>query len=242
MVSEELVAGKRQELQVADAGLSAAREEIARTRADREATITQRSNLQLIAPVDGLVTARHIDPGTTVVSGQAVVEIIDPRSLWVDVRFDQISAAGLAAGLPARIVLRSRGSQSVGGKVSRVEPLADAVTEETRAKVVFDALPGTLPPVGELAEVTVALPALAAAPVIPNAAVVRGDGQLGVWQVVDGNELQFTPVTLGATDLDGRVQVIAGLRAGDRVVEYSERALATRSRIHVVERIAGAGK
>lgn len=242
MVSEELVAGKRQEAQVADAGLSVAREEIARSRADRQATITQRSNLQLVAPVDGLVAARNLDPGTTVVAGQAVVEIIDPRSLWVDVRFDQISAAGLVAGLPARIVLRSRGGLAVGGKVSRVEPLADAVTEETRAKVVFDSLPGILPPVGELAEVTVALPALPAAPVIPNAAVVRMDGQLGVWQVVNGNDLQFTPVKLGAADLDGHVQVSSGLRAGDRVVEYSEKALGTRSRIHVVGRIAGAGQ
>lgn len=241
MVSEELVAGKRQELQVADAGLSAAREEISRTRADRQAMIAQRSSLQLVASVDGLVTARDVDPGTTVVAGQAVLEVIDPHSLWIDVRFDQINAAGLAAGLPARIVLRSRGGETVAGKVSRVEPLADAVTEETRAKVVFDSLPGTLPPVGELAEITVALPARPAALVIPSAAVVRRDGQLGVWQVIDGDDLRFTPVQLGASDLDGRVEVSAGLEAGDRVVEHSEKTLGARSRFHVVERIAGAG-
>lgn len=242
MVSEELVAGKRQELQIADAGLSAAREEISRTRADRQATIAQRSSLQLVAPVDGLVTARDVDPGTTVVAGQAVLEVIDPDSLWIDVRFDQINAAGLAAGLPARIVLRSRGGETVAGKVLRVEPLADAVTEETRAKIVFGSLPGTLPPVGELAEITVALPAQPAAPVIPGAAVVRRDGQLGVWQVIDGGDLRFTPVRLGASDLDGRVEVGAGLEAGDRVVEYSEKALGPRSRFHAVEHIAGAAR
>ncbi|MDI1253387.1 efflux RND transporter periplasmic adaptor subunit [Thermomonas sp.] len=242
MVSEEVVASKRQELQVADAGLSAAREEFTRSRADREATIAQRTSLQLVAPTDGLVVVRDVDPGTTVVAGQAVVEIIDPHSLWIDVRFDQAGATGLAAGQLARIVLRSRSDRPMDGKVLRVEPLADAVTEETRAKVSFTSPPAPLPPVGELAEVSVALPALPAAPVIPNAAVVRRDGQLGVWQVVDGNKLRFTPVEIGLADLDGRVQVAAGLKAGDQVVEYSEKALGPRSRIHVVESIRGVAK
>ncbi|NMM37695.1 MAG: efflux RND transporter periplasmic adaptor subunit [Glaciimonas sp.] len=236
--SEEIAAAKRQELQIADAALSAAREDLARARADRAAVVTQRSNLRLIAPVDGLVAVRNADPGTTVVAGQAVVEVIDPKSLWINVRFDQISATGLAAGLPTRIVLRSRNGQILTGRVLRVEPLADAVTEETLAKVMFDSLPVPLPPVGELAEVTVALPALATAPVILNAAVQRVDGKLGVWQIVDG-DARFTPVTLGAGDLDGHMQVKEGLKGGDRVIVYSEKTLTRYSRIHVVERIPG---
>lgn len=77
--SEEIVTTKRQELQIADAALSAAREDIARARSDREALVAQRSNLRLIAPVDGVVAVRDADPGTTIVAGQAVVEVIDPR-------------------------------------------------------------------------------------------------------------------------------------------------------------------
>ena len=179
--SEEIVATKRQELQIADAVLTAAREDVARTRSDREALVTQRGNLRLIAPVDGLVSSRNADPGTTVVAGQAVVEVIDPESLWLNVRFDQISAAGLVAGLPARIVLRSRSGHVLAGRLLRVEPKADAVTEEMLAKVSFDLPPDPLPPLGELAEVTVDLPALPVAPVIPNAAIHRENGQVGVW-------------------------------------------------------------
>lgn len=237
-ISEEVVSTKRQELQIADAALAAAGEDLARLRADRAAVVTQRSNLRLIAPVDGLVAARNADPGTTVVAGQAVVEVIDPMSLWINARFDQVSATGLAAGLPTRIVLRSRNSQTLTGHVLRVEPLADAVTEELLAKVVFDSLPVALPPVGELAEVTIALPALAAMPVIPNGAVQRVDGKLGVWRIVDGDP-RFTPVKLGSGDLDGHMQVSEGLKEGDRVIVYSEKRLTTHSRIHVVEHIKG---
>jgi len=239
--SEEIVTTKRQELQIADAALAAAREDIARARSDREGLVAQRSNLRLIAPVDGVVAVRDADPGTTIVAGQAVVEVIDPKSLWINVRFDQISASGLAGGLPARIVLRSRGGQTLKGRVLRVEPKADAVTEETLAKVTFDNKPEPLPPVGELAEVTVDLPALPSAPLIPNAAVQREGDKVGVWQIVDG-DLRFAPVKLGASDLNGYVQVREGLKNRDQVVTYSEKALTARSRIHVVDHIPGVSR
>lgn len=244
-VSADAVEAKRQELQVAEAGLNAARanleaarQELGRVQAEQAALVQQRDNLRLLAPVDGLVTARAADPGTTVLAGQPVVELVDPASLWVHVRFDQLRAAGLRAGLPAQIVLRSQAMQPLAGKVLRIEPLADAQTEEFLAKVVFDTLPDTLPPIGELAEVTVAQPALPPAPVVPTASVQRLDGRLGVWRIID-RALEFVPVELGASDLDGRVQIRSGLQTGERVVAYSQRALATRHRIKLVERLPG---
>jgi RND family efflux transporter MFP subunit len=247
-VSEETVEAKRQERQIAAAGhaaaranLDVARQESIRVRAEREGLIQQRVNLRLIAPVAGLVVARDVDPGTTVVAGQAVVEVIDPQSIWINVRFDQLSTAGLRAGLAARIVLRSRAGQAVAGKVTRVEPMADAVTEETLAKVVFDALPEHLPPIGELAEVTVALPTLPVTPTVPNASVQRIDGRLGVWLIDDG-DLRFAPAKLGAIDLDGRAQILDGLKTGERVVVYSQRSLNSHSRIKLVERLPGVSR
>lgn len=236
--SEELAVTKQQERDVADAALAAAREDASRQRVELEALRAQRGNLQLRAPVPGLVSARHADPGTTVVAGQAVIELIDPASLWVDTRFDQVSATGLAANLSARIQLRSWRGESRTGRVLRIEPLADTVTEESLAKIVFDEPPSPLPPVGELAEVTVQLPPLPAAPTIPNAALRTLDGQRGVWKLADGS-LQFVQIELGRSDLDGNVQVMAGLAAGDPIIVYSEKALSARSRIQIVDRLRG---
>jgi RND family efflux transporter MFP subunit len=243
--SEEAVGAKRQELQVTHAGLAASRanlevahQELARVRADRGVLLRQRANLRLVAPRDGLVAARNADPGTTLVAGQPVVEVIDPTSLWVNVRFDQLRAGGLRAGLPAHAVLRSQAGRAVAGQVLRVEPVADAVTEETLAKVVFDILPEPLPPVGELVEVTVTLPPLPAAPVVPNASVQRIGGQLGVW-LFEGDSVRFAPVKLGAIDLEGRAQILDGLKAGARVVVYSQRSLGAHTRVKLVERLPG---
>ncbi len=236
--SEEALANKRQEEQIANAALAGAREEITRLRAEMAALEAQKTNLRLMAPAEGLVVSRDVDPGTTVVAGQAVVEVISPDSVWINTRFDQVSAAGLVAGLPASIVLRSRSGEGLAGRVLRVEPLADAVTEETLAKLSFDQLPKPLPPLGELAEVTVTLPAQPSAPVIANAALRQVNNQLGVWQI-DQDQLRFTPVTLGVADLEGYVQVRSGLKVGDQIVVYSENTLSTRSRVHVVERLPG---
>lgn len=244
-VSEEGASAKHQEQQIAEAGfaaaranLDAARQELTRIRAERAGLHQQRANLRLVAPVDGLVVAREADPGTTVVAGQTVVEIIDPASLWINLRFDQLRTSGLHAGLPAQIGLRSRVGQALAGRVLRVEPLADVVTEESLAKVVFDILPEPLPPLGELAEVTIALPEMPAAPTVPNASVQRVGGQLGVWLIRDGTP-HFAPVKLGAADLDGQVQIVDGVQAGELVVVYSHRAIDGRSRIKVVERLPG---
>jgi len=245
VVSKEAVEIKRQEQQIAEAGLHAARanleasrHEHLRTRAERNGLTQQRHNLRLIAPVAGLVSLRAADPGTTVIAGQSVIEIIDPISLWIHVRFDQLRAAGLKEGLPAQIVSRSSSEKSIPGRIARIELLADAVTEESLAKVVFATLPNPLPPIGELAEVTVALPPTAARPVISNASVQQRHGQLGVW-VVTEDRLRFAPVKLGATDLDGRVQILEGLKSGERIVVHSQRPLETHSRFSVVNRLPG---
>ena len=234
--SEEVLASKKQDLVVAQASLTAAREEVSRLHADLNALKAQRKNLSLISPVDGLVVARDIEPGTTVVAGQSVLELIEPNNLWVNARFDQVRAHGLTADLPVKIVLRSQAGKILTGNILRVEPLADSVTEETLAKVIFDQIPVPMPPIGELAEVTVILSPLEKAPVIPNAAIRRIDGKLGVWQVID-NKLHFTPISLGIADLDGNVQVRKGLNVGDRIVVYSENALNKHKRIHIIDYI-----
>lgn len=247
-VSREAFDASQQELHVAQSGLKAAlatvsssKHEYDRLKSEGAGISRQREIVRLVSPVAGLVTRRLVEPGTTAVAGQAVVEIIDPDHIWVNARFDQLRASGLTAGLPARVVLRSRSSEALLAHVYRVEPVADAVTEELLAKVVFDSLPTPLPAIGELAEVTVDLPALPPALTIPGSSVLRIKNTLGVW-VVEGGETEFVPVELGLGDLDGLVQVRKGLRPGQTVVSHSASTLTARSGITIVDRLPGVPK
>lgn len=235
--SEEIVSAKRQELQTADAALVAAREERSRLTSEYTGLRSQQGNLRLAAPVAGLVTLRGAEPGTTVVAGQTVIELIDPTSVWINTRFDQIATNGLKAGLSARIELRSRKGTLLSGTIARIEPKADSITEEVLAKVLFARVPENLPPLGELAEVTVDLPPAAATLVLPNAALHRLDNRTGVWRVSKAG-VEFVAVKPGATDLDGRVQILEGLQNGDRVVLYSAKSLTRKSRIKLVEKLS----
>ena len=73
-------------------------------------------NLRLLAPAEGVVTQRDAEPGSTVVAGQAVVQLVNPALLWVKVRFDQGRSAGLAAGLRAEFALRANPAQPWPGR------------------------------------------------------------------------------------------------------------------------------
>ena len=208
---------------VAKASLQSAQDEIARAISDRNAILNQRSNLQLISPVNGIVVSRDAEPGTTVVAGQSVFHLIDPATLWVRTRIDQSRFYGITVGQNASIVLRSRPDAPLPGKVMRLEVQGDNVTEERFVNVAFNSLPD-ITPLGELAEVTITLPPVAEALVVPTAAVKRLNKQYGVW-VVNNGQVRFQPVTVGTQTLDGQTQILTGLHSGDAVVVYSPKLL-----------------
>jgi HlyD family secretion protein len=230
-------------LQSAQANLDATAQDLSRLRAERAALVQQRNSLKLVAPAAAIVASRDAEAGSTVVAGQAVLKLIDPASLWVKLRVDQGRSAGLAPGLVARIALRSRPGEILAGKVARVEPLADALTEERLAQVAFDNTPADIA-VGEMAEVTLQLPASQEGLLLPNAALQTVAGERGVWRLKDG-ALRFVPLRVGAASLDGMVLVAPltseDLRDGDAAVVYSQKALKADTRITVVEQLVPAG-
>ena len=228
---QELLSAEAQ-LRAAHANQAAAAQDLIRLRSERAALAQQRRNTRLHATQDGVVLARDAEPGSTVVAGQPVLRLIDPTSLWLRARFDQGRSAGLAPGLPAEIVLRSQPQQPLAGKVCRVELLGDSVTEERIAQISLERLPASLA-VGELAEVTLRLPAAPRALALPNAAIRRHDGRSGAWVLEDGR-LRFAELRLGERSLDGQVRVLDGLQAGAQVVVHSEKDISAGSRIQVV--------
>jgi HlyD family secretion protein len=220
-------------VQAAQANLAGAGQDLTRLQAERAALAQQRDNVRLFAPADAVVTTRDFEAGSTVVAGQPVLRLMDPASLWVKLRVDQGRSNGLATGVKASIVLRSRPQTPLSGQVARIELLADSVTEERIAQVAFDAAPAGVS-VGEMAEVTLQLPATAPALLLPNAAIQHQQGKSGVWRLKDGKP-EFAPVQLGTQSLDGQVQVLKGLDKTDQVVVYSQKALNSGARISVVD-------
>lgn len=243
-VSPSAVESKQQELTSAqaavdasEANLQSARQEVVRLKADQDALRQQRNNLRLVAPVDGVLTSRDAEAGSTVIAGQSVLKLIEPSSLWVKVRLDQGRSRGLAAGQAASIALRSNPGLPLTGKVVRIEPVSDSVTEERITLITFDQIPPGLS-IGEMAEVTVQTAANQSGLTLPNAAIKQMPEGSGVWKLRDGKPV-FVAIKLGTSTLDGAVQVLEGLGAGDEIIVFSERELSEGSRVKVVEQLAG---
>ena len=246
-VTRSVVDGKLQEeqsaiaqLKAAEAALAGARQDQLRLAADHDGLLAQRAKSRLLAPVDGVVTARDAEPGSILVAGQSAVRMVDPASLWIKLRLDQSRSAGLQAGIPARIRLRSQPVDTFPGTVARVDLIADSVTEERLAQVSFERIPPALS-VGEIAEITLQLPTIRKARVIPNAALRYQGDRTGVLKLTDDG-LEFAVVKLAAGTVDGRIPVVDGLSEGDRIVVYSEKDLKADSAIKIVSALTGSGK
>lgn len=244
-VSQEAADAKAHEFAAAQAAheaavaaLAAAKDEVRRAQSDFGGAGKSRAHLRLTSPVAGVVSARLAEPGSTVVAGQSVVQVIDPATLWLRVRIDQGRSTGLAVGLAADIALRSLPGQVLQGRVERIDLLGDAVTEERIANIGFDAPPAQLA-IGELAEVTLHLPPVEKALAVPAAAVKREGGSTGVWRLIDGRT-QYIAVTAGTVSADGKVQVTNGLAPGDAVIVHSTKALSPGLRVKVVDTLVKA--
>lgn len=241
-ISQEMLEAKQHEknaaaaaLEAATANLAAAGEEHARAQAEMRGVGKLQAQTRLISPIDGVIVARLVEPGSTVVGGQVALQIIDSASLWIETRIAQKQAGQIRVGQAAEIVLRSQPQSPIMGKVERVDMISDAVTEERIVNVSFTvSVPEAS--IGEYAEVIIKLPELNNARTIPSAAVKRIDKLDGVWILRDG-EVQFRPVKIGVATMDGRSQILDGLDANDSVIVYSQQPLRPGLNVKVVSEL-----
>lgn len=232
-------------LEAAHANVLVAQQDLNRTVADRQALLKQQASIRLVATMDGIVSAREAEPGSTVVAGQSVVRLIDPHSLWIKLRVDQGRSGGLTPGLKARVSLRSQPQHVHAAAVSRVEMMADSVAEERVAQLSFDQIPAGIA-VGEMVEAIIQLPLASKALIAPAASIHSRGKDKGVWLMKEGKPV-FVPVKLGMSSLDGQVQILEGVKEGDDIVVYSQKPLSQDMRVQVVDAlvkpsVTGAGQ
>jgi HlyD family secretion protein len=232
-------------LEAAHANVRVAQQDLNRTVADRQALLKQQASIRLVATMDGIVSAREAEPGSTVVAGQSVVRLIDPNSLWVKLRVDQGRSGGLAPGLKARVSLRSQPQRVHAATVSRVEMVADSVAEERVAQLSFDQIPPGIA-IGDMVEAIIQLPLASKALIAPAASLHAHGKDKGVWLMKAGKPV-FAPVKLGLSSLDGQVQILEGVKEGDEIVVHSQKPLTQEMRVQVVDAlvkpsVTGAGQ
>jgi RND family efflux transporter MFP subunit len=212
-----MLAGAEARLAGATARVAEAEQGIAAARAAADAASVGASYTVLTAPFDGVVSARLADPGTLAAPGMPLLTIDDTTGYRLEARIDDSHAQLVTAGVEADVRIDRGGADAGGWRSARVAEIA-AVDPARHSFLVKLDLPRDMPDVrsGQFGRVRLKGPARSAI-AVPAAAVVRR-GQLTFAFALDGaGAARLRMVSVGDAAAD-RIEVLAGLAAGDRVV------------------------
>jgi RND family efflux transporter MFP subunit len=178
-----------------------------------------RAYASVVAPFDGIITQRSVDVGSLVQgnanTGTFMFEIMQKDVIRVWVYVPQDAAFGVAAGVDAIVRVPELPNRDFPGKVTQI---ADALQSGTRTLSTEIDIPnpdGALPP-GIYCSVELKIPRKTPSSLIPAEALIFNRNGLQAAVVKDGRaEIRNVKVT---RDLGTRVEVNAGLKAGERVI------------------------
>ena len=197
------------------ASLSEAEANLDSARAGTDAAAVTTSFARIVAPFDGLITEKLVDPGNLVAPGTPLLRLEDTSTFELDVRLDQSRAAAVSPRSAVPVTVDgANGPMTYAGRVTEI---ARAVDSDTRTLLVTIELPSSP---GALTSGMFGRAAFAGGArqllTVPDSAVVR-NGQLTSVFVVDGGRARLRFVNAGRSS-DGTTEIRAGLAEGESVV------------------------
>ncbi|MBI1943218.1 MAG: efflux RND transporter periplasmic adaptor subunit [Betaproteobacteria bacterium] len=175
---------------------------------------TERSFATIVAPYSGVVAARHAELGEMAVPGKPLMTGFDPASLRVVANVPQRQLAAVEATGRARVEIPSLGLWIDARQVT-VVPAADPRTHTTRVRLELPAdVRGVYPGVFARAHFAVGrAPRL----LVPREAVLHRSEVTGVYVIDDKGAARLRQIRLGTAGDERAVEVLAGLKPGERV-------------------------
>ena len=173
------------------------------------------------APFSGIVVERHIEPGETANLGQPLMTGLSLEHLRAVAHVPQRHINAVRELAKARVVLDHNGEALTGEELT-ISPYADPKSHTFKVRVVLpEGQHGVYPGMfTKVAFVTGEERRL----VIPKAAVVHRSEVAAVYVVGEDGDVRFRQVRLGRELDGGRVEVLAGLEAGESVALEPVRA------------------
>lgn len=224
---EELAQAEREAERLASAGDQAvAAVEVERARSLREALVAQRASTEaaiagareslarhrVVAPFDGVVSARLVDPGDWVTPGTATIELVGDRAVEVLVRVEPEVGLAIEVGHPATLF---RADERIAARVVGVVRAIDPATRTVQLRLEPSDVPPWLVP-GSVVDVAVELDRGGEGVVVPRDALVVGVVENRVVKIAEGvaRPIAVEVLDRGTTHVRVRGE---GLAAGDVV-------------------------
>jgi RND family efflux transporter MFP subunit len=176
---------------------------------------------RVVAPFDGVITARNAERGDLVSTGSAAAgkplfSIAQSGTLRIQIDVPQSEAVNIQDGQQAFVTVRERLGRVYAGTVVRSAASLDSAARTMLTEVQVDNGDGSLLP-GMYAQVKFALSAQRTSLIIPTSSLVIDHSGMRVITVQNNDQIHFVPVVIGR-DMGTHVEILSGIHASDALV------------------------
>jgi len=204
--------------------------------AKTEAIISQKL---VRAPFDGVLGVRHVEVGQFLTAGTQIVTLTDLSTLYANFTVTEKDSGQLKVGQAVRVAVDAYPGRTFDGKITAIEPQISTDTRNIHVQATL-ANPDHILKPGMFATTTVVLPDKPAVVTVPETAVdytLYGDSvYLLTEKKADDGKTSLTAVrTFVRTGnrIDGRAEIVSGLKPGDRVVAVGQLKLQSGAAVSV---------
>jgi membrane fusion protein, heavy metal efflux system len=172
----------------------------------------------LSAPIAGVVVDRQVGPGQFVQSGGGtpLFTIADPSSVWLLANVRETDAGLVKPGQSVEVHVLAYPKRAFTARVTYVAALVDSTTHRLPVRAEIENRDAALKP-EMFANFRILTGDASDSPAVPEAAVVYEGDAAHVWLVAGEGLLEYRAIRTGRSN-DGLIEVLDGLKPGDRVV------------------------
>ena len=227
--SEQIYDEQRLALRAKQAQLSVARASLMRAEATRKAAEIRLRETSIFAPFSGRVQARHVDEGSQVNAGQAILRLVESDQIEARIGIPESVAASLRQGDEYQILWEGRSNAAV---LKTVLPEIDPATRTLTA--VFTLSTQRLP-LGAVVELALETQVPTPGYWLPLTALTESDrGLWGVFVIRDDSSVERRLVEIIHAEAN-QAYVRGTLNPGERVVKTGVQRIVPGQRVNVLQ-------
>jgi RND family efflux transporter MFP subunit len=233
----------RQEVDMKNGDLAAKQAIVKATEANVDRLVVLEGFTRIVAPFDGIVTARATDVGALVNAGSGkglelfVVSNTGKLRLYVNV--PQNYVAQIKPGTQAQMIVPERPDRTFTATVESTSQSVDPASGATLVELSVDNSAGELLP-GAFANVRFDLGGTASNLTVPASALIVDSNGVRVATLGPDNRVALKPVTV-ARDLGSAIEIGSGLAANDRVIDSPPDGINAGDQVRIAAGAAGGG-
>jgi RND family efflux transporter MFP subunit len=206
-----------------------------------EQLVAEESFKHLIAPFDGIVTARATDIGALINVGAAggaqLFVVSETSKLRVYVNVPQNYVPSVPPGTKATITVPEHPGKTYIGTVEASAEAVDPITGTTLMQIIVDNSAGEMMP-GDYAGIHLQIAAAANVLSVPSSALIFDAKGLSIATVGADNRVLLKPVTI-ERDLGPVLELASGLAPNDRVIQNPPDGIANGAEVHLTGEAPG---